>query len=98
MDGSLEFNNLAITRHAHGHIVYASECQTFLHAHYGVPLERIAVIPPAPPEEFGSGDLKPMTEKRLHKILYVGQFAFFKAPMLLARAAERILTTLPQTT
>jgi glycosyltransferase involved in cell wall biosynthesis len=39
-----------------------------------------------------------MTEKRLHKILYVGQYAFVKAPMVLARAVERILTTLPQAT
>jgi glycosyltransferase involved in cell wall biosynthesis len=98
MDASLEFNNLAIARHAHGHIVYASECQDFLHKHYGVPLERIAVIPPAPPEEFGSCDLKPMTQERLQKILYVGQFAFFKAPMVLARAVERILTTFPRAT
>jgi glycosyltransferase involved in cell wall biosynthesis len=98
MDASVEFNNLAITRYAHGHIVYASECQDFLHKHYRVPLERIAVIPAAPPAEFGRRDLKPMTEERLQKILYVGQFAFFKAPMVLARAVERILTTLPRAT
>jgi glycosyltransferase involved in cell wall biosynthesis len=98
MDASLEFNNRAITRYAHGHIVYASECQDFLHKHYGVPLERIAVIPAAPPVEFSSRELKPMTETRLQKILYVGQFAFFKAPMVLARAVERILTTLPRAT
>jgi glycosyltransferase involved in cell wall biosynthesis len=98
MDASLEFNNLAITRYAHGHIVYASQCRDFLHKHYSVPFERIAVIPPAPPEDFGSCALKPMTEERLHKILYVGQYEFFKAPMLLARAVERILTTLPRAT
>ena len=39
-----------------------------------------------------------MTEERLQKILYVGQYAFFKAPMVLARAVERILTALPQAT
>jgi glycosyltransferase involved in cell wall biosynthesis len=98
MDVALEFNNLGIARYAHGHIVYASECQDFLHKYYGVPLERIAVVPPAPPEEFGSRDLNPMTEERLQRILYVGQFAFFKAPMMLARAVERILTTLPRAT
>jgi glycosyltransferase involved in cell wall biosynthesis len=69
-----------------------------LHKQYGVPLERIAVIPQAPPKEFRRLDLKPMTEERLQKILYVGQYAFFKAPMLLARSVERILTTLPQAT
>ena len=98
MDASLELNNLAIARYAHGHIVSASECRDFLHNRYGVPLERIAVIPQAPPEEFRNCDPKPMTEKRLQKILYVGQYAFFKAPMVLARAVERILTALPQAT
>jgi glycosyltransferase involved in cell wall biosynthesis len=61
-------------------------------------LERIAVIPQAVPEEFGKCAPKPMTEKRLQKMLYVGQYAFFKAPMVLARAVERILTTLPRAT
>jgi glycosyltransferase involved in cell wall biosynthesis len=98
MDASLELNNRAIARYAHGHIVSASQCQDFLHKQYGVPLERIAVIPQAPPEEFRNCELKPMTEKRLRKILYVGQYAFFKAPMLLAQAVERILATLPEAT
>jgi glycosyltransferase involved in cell wall biosynthesis len=98
MEASLELNNRAIARYAHGHIVSASQCQDFLHQQYGVSLERIAVIPQAPPEEFRSCDLKPMTEKRLRKILYVGQYAFVKAPMVLARSVERILTTLPEAT
>jgi glycosyltransferase involved in cell wall biosynthesis len=98
MDASLELNNLAIARYAHGHIVSASECRDFLHNRYGVPLGRIAVIAQAPPEKLRNCDAKPMTEKRLQKILYVGQYAFFKAPMVLARAVERILSTLPQAT
>ena len=98
MDASLELNNLAIARYAHGHIVSASECRDFLHDRYGVPLERIAVVPQAPPEEYRNCDPKRMTEKRLQKILYVGQYAFFKAPMVLARAVERILTALPRAT
>jgi glycosyltransferase involved in cell wall biosynthesis len=98
MDSSLELNNLAIARYAHGHIVSASECRNFLHKRYSVPLERIAVIPQAPPEEFQNLDPKAMTQKRLEKILYVGQFAFFKAPIVLARAVERTLNTLPQAT
>jgi glycosyltransferase involved in cell wall biosynthesis len=98
MDPLLELNNLGIARYAHGHIVSASECRDFLHNRYGVPLGRIAVIPQAPPEAFRNCAPKPMTEKRLQKILYVGQYAFFKAPMVLARAVEHILTTLPQAT
>ena len=98
LDASLELNNLAIARYAHGHIVSASECRDFLHDRYGVPLERIAVVPQAPPEEYRNCDPSRMTEKRLQKILYVGQYAFFKAPMVLARAVERILTALPRAT
>ena len=98
LDPLLELNNLGIARYAHGHIVSASECRDFLHNQYSVPLERIAVIPQAPPEEFRNCAPKPMTEKRLQKILYVGQFAFLKAPMVLARTVERILTTLSEAT
>jgi glycosyltransferase involved in cell wall biosynthesis len=98
MDTSLEFNNLAIARFAHGHIVSASECRDYLHSRYGVPLEQIGVIAQAPPEEFRNSDPEPMTKKRLQKILYIGQYAFFKAPMVLARSVERILAALPQAT
>ena len=98
LDSLLELSNLGIARYAHGHIVSASECRDFLHNQYSVPLKRIAVIPQAPPEEFRNCDPKPITEKRLQKILYVGQYAFFKAPMVLARAVEHILTILPQAT
>jgi glycosyltransferase involved in cell wall biosynthesis len=98
VDALLELNNLGIAHYADGHIVSTSECRDFLHNRYGVPLERIAVIPQAPPEEYRNRDPKPMTEERLQKILYVGQYEFYKAPMVLARAVERILTALPNTT
>jgi glycosyltransferase involved in cell wall biosynthesis len=98
LDGALEFNNLAIARYAHGHIVSASECRDFLHNRYGVPLERIAVIPQAPPDEYRSSRFEPITKQRLQKILYVGQYAFYKAPMILARAVEHILTVIPSAT
>jgi glycosyltransferase involved in cell wall biosynthesis len=96
MDTALELNNVAIAKFAHGHIVSASECRDYLHNRYGVPFERIGVIPQAPPEEFRNREPKAMTEKRLQKMLYVGQYAFFKAPMMLARSVEQILITLPQ--
>ena len=98
LDASLELNNFAIARWAHGHIVSASECRDFLHDRYGVALERVAVVPQAPPEEYRNSDCRHMTEERLQKILYVGQYAFFKAPMVLAQAVDRILTALPQAT
>jgi glycosyltransferase involved in cell wall biosynthesis len=69
-----------------------------LQARYGIPLEQIAVVPQAPPEEYRNCDPQRMTERRLQKILYVGQYAFVKAPIVLARAVERILTALPRAT
>ena len=98
LDASLELNNFGIARWAHGHIVSASECRDFLHDRYGVALERVAVVPQAPPEEYRNYECRRMTEERLQKILYVGQYAFFKAPMVLTRAVERVLTALPQAT
>src|SRR5262249_25727371 len=59
VDPLRELNNLGIARYAHGHIVSASECRDFLYNRYGVPLERIAVIPQAPPEEFRNCVSKP---------------------------------------
>jgi glycosyltransferase involved in cell wall biosynthesis len=98
LDEALEFNNLAIARHVHGHIVSASECRKFLHDRYGVPFEQIAVIPQAPPEEYRNCNPVPMTGERLKKILHIGQYAFVKAPMIVARAVERILMALPRAT
>ena len=98
VDTSFGLSNVAIARYAHGHLVSASECRDFLHDQYDVPLERIAVVPQAPPEEYRNCDPKRVTEERLQKILYVGQYAFFKAPMVLARAVEHILSVLPRTT
>jgi glycosyltransferase involved in cell wall biosynthesis len=94
----LEISEVGIARYADGHIVSASECRDFLHQQYGVSSQRIAVIPQAPPEEYRTCEARPITKERLHKILYVGQYAFVKAPMVLARAVERILAALPQAT
>ena len=87
-----------IMRYADGHIVSASECKNFMHSQYGVPLERIAVIPQAPPQEFQTQPAPPMNLSRLHKLLYVGQYAFVKAPMILARTVERLLGAVPDAT
>ena len=50
------------------------------------------------PKSTGIATARRMTEIRLQKILYVGQYAFFKAPMVLARAVEHILRALPRAT
>ncbi|HKS21297.1 MAG TPA: glycosyltransferase family 4 protein [Thermoanaerobaculia bacterium] len=77
-----------IARYADGHIVSCSDDADFLVRELGVAARRIAVIPQASPF---TGDAPAMSEERLRRVLHVGQFAFFKAPTVVA-AAMRALT------
>lgn len=81
---ALSRHSRAIARYADGHIVSASQCRDFLHQELGVTPERIAVIPQAPPPVFSDSPALDMTLTRLRRVLYVGQFAFVKAPMIVA--------------
>jgi glycosyltransferase involved in cell wall biosynthesis len=92
----LEFNNRAIARYADGHLVSAALCGDYLHERYGVPHSRIAVVPQAPPPLYQERTPGAMTAARLDRILYVGQFAFIKAPQILAQAFEQVLAQRPQ--
>lgn len=94
----LSTNTKMIAKYADGHIVSASECGDFLHQQLSVPLERIAVIPQAPLRKYQETPALPMSPERLRRLLYVGQFAFIKAPMILAEAVERVLSAVPQAT
>ena len=98
MAAALEVNNIGVARFADGHIVSASLCADFLKIHYSVPLERIAVIPQAPPAIFQDTEAPLIDSLRLNLIIYVGQFALFKAPMLLAAAFDKILAAQPLAT
>ena len=83
-------NYKGIARYADGHIVSASQCREFLHQKMNVPLERISVIPQAASDAFLSRSPAPMTADRLKSFLYVGQFTFFKAPMIVADVISRL--------
>lgn len=96
MASLLDFNNRAIVRHADGHLVSAELCAAFLHERCGVPPARIAVVPQAPPSSYQELPAPAFDESRLDRILYVGQLAFFKAPMILAEAFEQVLAQRPQ--
>ena len=78
-------------RYADGIIVACTDDKAFLVDHLKVEPEKIAVIPSAAPEKFVKQPPQPMTEARLRKLLYVGQFAPFKAPNILAAALNLIL-------
>jgi glycosyltransferase involved in cell wall biosynthesis len=80
----------AIAREADGHIVSASLDAAFLRERLGVPAERIAVIPQAAPDSYLSKPAPVMNAQRLRRVLHVAQVAFFKAPMITAKAINRL--------
>ena len=82
-----------MVRAAAGHEVYATECRDFLAAELCVPVKRVAVVAAAPPPARVATPAPRLTAGRLGTILYVSQFAFFKAPMIVAAAMNDIART-----
>lgn len=79
-----------IVTEADGHLVSSTMDGAFLEERMGVSRERIAVIPQAAPDEYRLAPPWPMTTERLHRVLHVAQFAFFKAPWVTAEAINRM--------
>lgn len=80
----------AIAREADGHIVSSSLDAQFLERRLNVRRQKIAVIAQAPPDSYVHTPAPEMNAERLERVLYVGQFAFPKAPMITAAAIERL--------
>lgn len=97
MSRLLERNNRLIARHADGHLVSASECGAYLNENYGVPWECIGVIPQAVSDSYLQR-AAPAGAERMRRLLYVGQYAFFKAPMILGAVVSRLLERDPRLT
>ena len=87
---ALAYNCRGIARYADGHLVSASQCSDFLRDRMRIPIERIAVIPQAAANSFLLQPPATMTPERLIRILYVGQFAFVKAPVIVASVMNEI--------
>lgn len=83
-------HSYAIAREADGHVVSSTGDADFLAGRLGVPRNRVAVIPQAPPDDYLRTPAPPMTPERARRVLYVGQYAFVKAPMIVAAALERL--------
>ncbi|HXM47355.1 MAG TPA: glycosyltransferase family 4 protein [Pyrinomonadaceae bacterium] len=90
MSRALAYNSRSIARFADGHIVSARQCKDFMRENLCVPEERIAVIPQAPPLAFSERAPAAMTAERLNHVLYVGQYDFVKAPMIVAEVINRL--------
>ena len=79
-----------IVRWADGHIVCSSEDAEFMVTRSGAARNRVAFLPQSAPPQFIQSAAPPMSEDRLCHVLHVGQFAFFKAPMITAAAMNII--------
>lgn len=85
----LERRAWMIAKYADGHIVSATACAEFLARSMGVPLERIAVVAQGVADSYLI-DPPGMSVERARRVLHVGQFAFFKAPMMVAETMRRL--------
>jgi len=79
-----------IAREAEAHVVSCTECADFLVA-WGVRRDHILVSPQVPVDGFFSAPLAPWSAERARRLLYVGQHAFFKAPMVVAAVLAEML-------
>ncbi len=69
---------------SNGIVVSCSEDRDYVRSRYGLPADRVACIPQAPAGAFVETSAAAMTEARRRRVLYAGQAAFVKAPMVLA--------------
>ncbi|MGA2616476.1 MAG: glycosyltransferase family 4 protein [Thermoguttaceae bacterium] len=87
-----------IAKTADGFLVSCREDANFLADRYGVPRPRIGVITQGVPDAHHENAPGAFTADRLTRLLYVGQLAFFKAPMMLAQAVSMVLRERPGAT
>lgn len=90
MAHALRVNIRQTLRYADGHVVGTREDGAYLREEMAVPAERIEVVSRAAPDSFLKEEARPMTPTRLERVLYVGQLAFFKAPMVAAEVIGRL--------
>lgn len=80
----------SIAQIADGHIVSCTECGDYLSNEMGVSRERLAIVPQAAPEILLQNDIADFSAQRLRRVLYVGQFAYCKAPMVVAEILNQL--------
>lgn len=83
-------HNREITRWADGHLLCSTQDADFMANRFGVDRARMAVIPHAAPDDYLETPALPLRAERLQHLLYVGQFAFVKAPMIVAAAMNAV--------
>jgi glycosyltransferase involved in cell wall biosynthesis len=84
-----------VARWSDGIIVSSRLDRDWVCRRYGLPLSQVAVIHQAPAPVFLAAPAVPMTAERLRRVLYVGQFAFVKAPHVVADAFSHLAAQRP---
>lgn len=80
-----------VAHYCDGMIVPSFDSAEFLVQHVNVNEEKLAVIPHGVPDVFVKKPPVLMNSERQQRILYVGQFAFIKGPMTLAKSVNQIM-------
>jgi len=80
-------------KRADGHLVLCGDDARYLETRFGIPPERIAVAAPAAHEALTEDPAPAMNAARLRRVLYVSQFAPFKAPEIAAAAMRSLAAT-----
>lgn len=96
LDGLLHRHDRLAYREADGIVVSSSADARYLEQCMQVPADRIARIPQAPAAAFVESAAPPMDRDRLHRILHVGGFAYWKGVHAVAEAARLLFASSPQ--
>ena len=91
----LHRQNRLLLRWANGVVVCSRDDRDYLLTTGGVSSDRILALAPGLPEEFLRSAPPSLSVERCHRILYVGQFALFKAPEVVASVMTEVLTQRP---
>lgn len=75
--------------------VYCNDCKTYLINTYKIPESKVGVFPGGIPVQYVNRMLKEYSLHRHKKVLYVSQYAFFKAPIITAKIFNYLAKTEP---
>lgn len=88
---ALARHNHWVVRHSDGVVVCSREDYEYVVARHGVAPERIEAVAPGVWEDFLQWPPAAMDATRARRVLYVGQFAQFKAPDVVGQVVSRVL-------
>jgi glycosyltransferase involved in cell wall biosynthesis len=91
----LDRHNRLAARWCDGTTVLCENCRAYIVSRQFVEPERVAAIAPAPIDEMCFSAPERRGDER-QRVLYVGQFAFFKAPAVIADTMRRLGVRFPQ--